>query len=613
MSMQEYGETLMSATCEECINNFSITFSTINGSGSATANTTILKSLFKMGIPVSGRNIFPSNIKGLATWYTIRLNESGYLGRTENSEIVVVMNPSTLKEDLRTMPSGGVLFYEEQFSANIDRDDIIAYPMPAKKIIKDFGITPTMREYVKNMVYVGVIAAMIDIDLDMIHAALNDHFKDRSDVVASNYSVITTAFDWAKENLKKKDPYRVEKRDFTKDKILTDGNTAAAIGSIFGGVQFTAWYPITPASSLPEALHEYLPLLRKNEDGKATFAIVQAEDELASIGMSIGAGWAGLRAVTATSGPGICLMSEYLGLAYFAEVPVVVWNVQRVGPSTGLPTRTAQCDITFCYFLSHGDTRFVMLFPSSINECFEFGWKSFDVAEKLQTPVQILSDLDLGMNQWMGDDFDYPDQAMDRGKVLWEDELDKFIVNHEKWGRYRDVDNDGISYRTCMGNQNLKSAYFSRGTGHTVDGTYSERPDTYEETIKRLNRKFESAREYVPKSIIKQVENAKIGIIAYGSTNLAVLEAQDILTKKGLAVDYLRIRALPYQDEVRKFIENHERCYVVELNDQGQMRQILTVELQDLATKLKSAAHINGLPITAEWIVNKISAMEGEL
>jgi 2-oxoglutarate ferredoxin oxidoreductase subunit alpha len=613
MSQQEIGGEKITTTCEKYINNFSITFATVNGSGSATANTTILRALFKMGIPVSGRNTFPSNIKGLPTWYTIRVNDKGFLGRNEQSQIVVAMNPMSLQEDIKNLPVGGVLFYEESFKASVDRDDISTYLIPAKQVVKDMGIKPTMRDYVMNMVYVGVLAAMLQIDLQYIHAALIDQFSGKDAVVESNFSVISSAFNWAKENLQKTDVYKVETRELNENKILVDGNTAAALGSIFGGVQFAAWYPITPASSLPEALHEYLPLLRKDETGKSTYAIVQAEDELASIGMSIGAGWAGLRSITATSGPGICLMSEYIGLAYFAEVPVVVWDVQRVGPSTGMPTRTGQCDLSFCYFLSHGDTRYVMLIPGTITECFEFGWKSFDIAEKLQTPVMVMSDLDLGMNQWIGDEFIYPDQPMDRGKILWEEDLDKFIQDHKKWGRYWDVDGDGISYRTCMGNQNPSSAYFTRGTGHTEDGSYSELPDVWESTIQRLNRKFVTAREYVPDSAIHKVKNAKMGILAYGSTDLAVSEAQHELDKLGLPLDYLRVRAIPFDDSVREFIDSHEKIFVVELNDQGQMWQILTLEFPDLAAKLVSVCHMDGLPISSEWIINQIGNREGTL
>jgi 2-oxoglutarate ferredoxin oxidoreductase subunit alpha len=608
---QENLETKPILPNNKVVNEFSITFCTVNGSGSATANTMMLRSFFNLGIPVSGRNIFPSNIKGLPTWYTIRLSEKGYLGRTEKDQILVAMNPVSFQDDVNRLVPGGVLFYSDEISATVERQDITCYPMPAKKIVKEMNITPNMREYVMNMVYVGVVTAMLDFDLSIVHQSLEYHFQEKKAVIQSNFTVITNAYQWAKENLTKQDPYYVQPSNKTSNHIMTDGNTAAAMGAIFGGVQFSAWYPITPASSLPEALHEFLPKLRQDKDGKATYAVVQAEDELASIGMSIGAGWAGLRAVTATSGPGLCLMSEYIGLAYFAEVPVVVWNVQRVGPSTGMPTRTAQCDLTFSYFLGHGDTKYVMLFPNSITECFDFGWQSLDIADRLQTPVLVLSDLDLGMNQWIAEEFNYPEQPMDRGKILWEESLEEFLQTHENWGRYLDVDGDGIPYRTCMGNRNQKSAYFTRGTGHDEFGGYIEDPVVWKKTLKRLNKKFETAQDYVPQSVIRQIDGASIGMIAYGSTDPSVLEAQDILSEMGLPIDYLRIRALPYKDEVRCFIQNHDRTYVVELNDQGQMKQILTIEQPDLAAKLKSVAHIDGLPITAEWIVRQIAKLEG--
>ena len=592
-------------------NNFSITFCTVNGSGSATANTTILRSLFKMGIPVSGRNIFPSNIKGLPTWYTIRMNEQFYLGRTEKVQIVVAMNPVSFRDDVKRVESGGVIFYADDISPDIERNDVYLYPMPAKQMVKELGITPTMREYVMNMVYVGVVAAMLDIELSCIRQSLEHHFKNKTSVVDSNYLVIKTAYDWAKQNLTKRNPYFVRQNHLTENYILSDGNVTAALGAIFGGIQFSAWYPITPASSLPESLHEYMPQLRLDEAGKATYAIIQAEDELASIGMCVGAGWAGLRALTATSGPGMSLMSEYIGLAYFAEVPVVIWDVQRVGPSTGLPTRTAQCDLSFCYHLGHGDTKYIILFPSSLQECFDFGWQAFDLAERMQTPVLVLSDLDLGMNQWISEPLQYPEQPMDRGKVLWEEDLEKFIEQHGNWARYRDVDGDGIAYRTCMGNRDMRSAYFCRGTGHDDAAQYSEEPEIWEETLQRINKKFETACDYVPQSIIRQVKQARYGIIAYGSTDVAVVEAQDMLLEKGLPLDYLRIRAFPYNQEVRSFIEQHEKVFVVELNDQGQMKQILSFELPDLATKLISVAHIDGLPLTAEWITNVILEKEG--
>ena len=387
---------------KKIVNDFCMTFSTINGSGSATANTILLRSLFRMGIPVNGKNIFPSNIQGLPTWYSIRLSKQGYLARVEKDEIVVAMNPATISAEVDFMKPGAVLFYADDIKVDGIREDIITYPMPVRKLIKEAEVQPNLRDYVANMVYVGIVAQMIGMDMDVIYKTLDYHFKGKKKAVDSNWAIIENAAKWAKENLVKSDPYYAETMPALKGYIMVDGNTASALGSIYGGLQFTAWYPITPASSLAESAIEYLPELRNDpETGKATYAVVQAEDELAAIGMAIGAGWAGLRSMTSTSGPGISLMSEYLGLAYYAEVPVVVWNVQRVGPSTGLPTRTAQGDLTQAAFLSHGDTQFVILLPGCASECFEFGWRSFDIAERLQTPVMILTDLDLGMNTHM--------------------------------------------------------------------------------------------------------------------------------------------------------------------------------------------------------------------
>jgi 2-oxoglutarate ferredoxin oxidoreductase subunit alpha len=392
-------------------------------------------------------------------------------------------------------------------------------------------------------------------------------------------------------------------------------NTAAALGAIFGGVQFSAWYPITPASTLAESLNEFLPQYRKEpKTGKATYVVVQAEDELAAIGMTIGAGWAGLRSMTSTSGPGLSLMAEYMGLAYYSEVPVVVWDVQRVGPSTGLPTRTAQGDLTFSYFLGHGDTQYLILIPGSVDECFEFGWKAFDIAERYQTPVIVLSDLDLGMNQWMAGRFVYPDDPIDRGKVLWEEGLKDHITQHEgKWGRYLDIDGDGIPYRTIPGNQHPLSAYFARGTGHDEFGQYSEDAKVWEEGLNRIKQKLENAQEFLPKPEMKNPSTSKIGIISSGSTHPAVEEAIDLLKADGISIDYMRIKAIPFSNEVRNFLHDHDRVYVVELNRDGQLHQVLSLEITDEAQKLIKTAHIDGLPLTAKWISGKIRSNEEKI
>jgi 2-oxoglutarate/2-oxoacid ferredoxin oxidoreductase subunit alpha len=597
---------------EPITNNFCITFSTVNGSGSATANSTLLRAIFRMGIPVSGKNIFPSNIQGLPTWYTLRVNKNGFLGRSEKDDIIVAMNASTISREQDFLVPGGVLFYADDIKLPEQRDDIFIYPMPIKKLIKNAEVSNRLRDYIANMVYVGILAEMLRIDLDKIYGALDFQFKGKKTAIDANFKVITDAAAWTAENMVKLDRYSVEPMNATEGMIMADGNTSGALGSIYGGVQFAAWYPITPASSLAESLVEYVPILRRDPETHIdTCAIVQAEDELAAVGMTVGAGWAGLRALTSTSGPGLSLMAEYMGLAYYTETPLVVWDVQRVGPSTGLPTRTAQGDLTFGYFLSHGDTEFPMLIPGDVNECFEFGWRSFDIAEHLQTPVIVMSDLDLGMNQWMSKPFAYPDEPMDRGKVLWEDGLEALLEKlQDEWGRYLDVDGDGIPYRTLPGNKHPKAAYFARGTGHNEYAKYSEDADIWESGMNRLKRKFLLAKKLMPKPIINQMEGAKIGILACGSTELAVEEARWMLGNQGIQTDFLRVRALPFNDDVGDFVRDHERNYVVEINRDGQLKQLLALEFCDLTGNLISVNHLDGLPLTAGWISEQIVKQE---
>jgi 2-oxoglutarate ferredoxin oxidoreductase subunit alpha len=479
--------------------------------------------------------------------------------------------------------------------------------MPVKQLSKDSGAPSALRDYVANMVYVGVLAQILEIDLDNIYQALDFHFEGKEKPIELNFGVVKSAAEWAALNLDKQDPYIVKPMDKTSNLIMADGNTAAALGSIYGGVQLVSWYPITPASSLAESLQEYLPVLRKDpeEQGKNTFAVIQAEDELAAIGMAVGGGWSGLRSMTSTSGPGLSLMTEYTGMAYFAEVPIVVWDVQRVGPSTGLPTRTAQGDLTFSYFMGHGDTQQVILLPGTVNECFEFGWKAFDIAERLQMPVLVLSDLDLGMNNWMTTPFEYPDQPMDRGKVLWEEDLEQL---KGEWARYADVDGDGIPYRTLPGNRHPRASYFARGTGHDPNAQYSEEPDVWHDNLQRLKRKYQSAREYVPKPIVEKMPTAKIGIIAFGSSAPAIIEARHQLDEAGIASDFLRVRALPFTDEVANFVDEHDDIYVVEMNRDGQLHQLLTIEYPNKATALKSVAYTDGLPLTARRVREMIIA-----
>jgi 2-oxoglutarate ferredoxin oxidoreductase subunit alpha len=449
---------------------------------------------------------------------------------------------------------------------------------------------------------------MIGIDLDKIHQAISFHFKGKAKPIELNWGVVQAASDWASQNLEKQDPFSVEPLDATHEYIMADGNTAAALGAIYGGVQFVSWYPITPASSLAESIVEYLPMLRKDpETGKNTYAVVQAEDELAAIGMAVGAGWSGLRAMTSTSGPGLSLMTEYTGLGYYTEVPVVVWDVQRVGPSTGLPTRTMQGDLSFVNFMGHGDTNQVILLPGTVHECFEFGWKAFDLAERLQTPVFVLSDLDLGMNNWMTHPFTYPDKPMDRGKVLWEEDLERL---DGQWGRYKDVDGDGIPYRTLVGNRHPRAAYLTRGTGHDEYAHYSEDPQVWYDMMERLKRKYNTAREYVPKPVIACTDCQEIGLIGFGSTEPAILEARHLLMQRGIVTDFMRVRAVPFTDEVAQFVASHERNYVVELNRDGQLHQLLSLEYPAEVSRLVSLAYHDGLPLTARRVEEMVLGKE---
>jgi 2-oxoglutarate/2-oxoacid ferredoxin oxidoreductase subunit alpha len=589
------------------INDFSIIVGTKNGSGSSTANNTILRAIFKMGIPVSGKNLFPSNIQGLPTWYTIRASKDGYLGRREVNEIVIAINPDSFTRDLASVAPGGAFYYANDIKLPITRADIAVYPMPIKDIIKkDSTIPNDFRDLVGNMVYVGVLAQMIGIDLDKIHAALNFHFKGKQKPIDMNFNAIQAGVEYAKANLEKKDPFYLEPMDKTDGLIMADGNTAAAIGSIFGGAQFVAWYPITPATSLAEAMNDYFPMLRKREDGKHTYAVVQAEDELAAIGMTVGAGWSGLRAMTSTSGPGLSLMTEFAGLAYYAEVPVVVWDIQRIGPSTGLPTRTSQADLSFANNMGHGDNDIVILMPGNVNECFDFGWQAFDLAERIQTPVLVLSDLDMGMNQWMSKPFEYPNTPMDRGKVLHEEQLEELKGN---WGRYLDKDSDGIPYRTLPGNKHPLASYFTRGTGHDEYAKYTEDSDTFYRNMQRLKKKYITAKQYVPKPVTFNGTGARSAIIAYGSTEAAINEARDQLANEhGIATDFMRVRAFPFSPEVDEFVNKYDQIFVVEMNRDGQLHQLLSLDYPEHVMKLKSVAFGDGMPASAKWVREGILA-----
>lgn len=593
---------------EPIINDFSIQVATTNGSGSQTANSALLRALFKMGIPVGGKNTFPSNIQGLPTWYTIRASKRGFTARRENAEIVVLMNKATAAEDLSKVRPDGVCFYADDIRIDeAGRPDVTYYPMPVKKLTAEAHVEPSLKNYVANMVYVGVVAQMMGIEVSEIEAALNYHFRNKAKAVKVNMDVVTAAAAWARANLTKADPFRVERMDATEGHILIDGNTAGALGAIFGGLTFAAWYPITPATSLADALNEYLPKLRSDAETETpTYAVVQAEDELAALGMVIGAGWAGARALTSTSGPGISLMTEFAGLGYYAEVPAVIWDIQRMGPSTGLPTRVSQGDVLSVYFLGHGDTQHVVLLPGSATECFDFGWRAFDLAEQLQTPVFVLSDLDLGMNQWMSYPFEYPTEPMKRGKVLSAQDVERM----RGFARYKDVDGDGIGWRTLPGTDNPRAAYFARGTGHDERAVYSERADDWEHNMERLGRKFETARALVPDPVVHLNAGAQIGLMGFGSADPPLHEARHRLRQAGLETSYLRLRALPLNHTVRDFLALYDRVYVIELNTQGQLANLIQMEYPELATKVISLAHSDGLPLSARWITAAVQQQE---
>lgn len=592
---------------EPIVNDFQIMIATVNGSGSQTANTALMRSIFRMGVPVSGKNIFPSNIQGLPTWFTVRVSKDGYIARREDYQILVAMNQETVAEDVRRLAPGGVCLYPQEWKLREDRADIIYYPMPVEKLLEASDVPANLKPYVANMVYVGVLATLLEIDLDEIAFSLDFHFGGKAKAINMNMGLVKAAAEWSLDNLAKRDPYQVTRMDKTQGMLLLDGNSAGALGAVFGGVTVAAWYPITPSTGLIDALREYLRDLRTDPvTGKATYAVIQAEDEIGAIGMVIGAGWAGARAMTATSGPGMSLMAEFAGLAYFTEVPAVIWNVQRVGPSTGLPTRTSQGDVLKAYFLGHGDTKHPVLLPSSIEEAFEFGWRAFDLAERLQTLIFVLSDLDLGMNLWMSKPFTYPDQPMDRGKVLSAED----VARMGGFARYRDVDGDGIGYRTLPGTDHPLAAYFARGTGHDERAVYSERPEDWEANMARLTRKFDTARQLVPGPVVDQVDGAQVSIIAYGTTDACVVESRDLLRGRGLETSYLRLRALPLNETARDFLAAHQRVYVVENNTDGQMARLLSMEFPELAGRLISLAHADGMPLAPRWLTAAILEQE---
>jgi 2-oxoglutarate/2-oxoacid ferredoxin oxidoreductase subunit alpha len=594
---------------ERLVNDWSIQVATVNGSGSQSANMVLLRSIFLMGVPVSGKNLFPSNIAGLPTWYTIRANKHGYIARKKEIDFLIAMNPETAKEDVMAMAPGTAVLYDEPLNLSGLRKDLTFYSAPFDKLVAPVCPEAKLRKLVKNMIYVGVAAFLFGIDMKLLEQALRKQFKKKVKAAELNLAAVKAGFDYAQQNLKKQDPCVVQPMDKTKGMIIIEGNAAAALGAMFNGVTVVTWYPITPSSSLCESLIDYMKKYRIGPDGRATFAIVQAEDELAAIGMVLGAGWAGARSMTSTSGPGISLMAEFAGLGYYAEVPGVIWDIQRVGPSTGLPTRTMQGDILSTAVLSHGDTKHIMLFPSSVHECFKFAGEAFDLAEHFQTPVFVMSDLDLGMNNWMSEPFEYPTKPIKRGKVLSADDLKKV----GSFARYKDVDGDGIGYRTLPGTEHPNAAYFTRGSGHNEKALYSERPDDYQNNMERLAKKFETARSFVPKPEIVTGKNAKVGIIAYGTTHWAIVESRDQLRDEyKLETDYLRLRAYPFNRDVVEFIDKHERTYVVEQNRDAQLFDLLRLDLNpERIMKIRSIRHYNGLPIDARSVTDEIISQEG--
>jgi 2-oxoglutarate/2-oxoacid ferredoxin oxidoreductase subunit alpha len=601
-----YGET-----DQRIINDFSLQVATVNGSGSQTANSVLMRAIFQMGVPVSGKNLFPSNIAGLPTWFTIRASRQGYVGRKKDIDFLVAMNPETAREDTMKLDSGAAVVYDEPLKLNDLRSDLHFYPVPFDKLVAPVCPDAKLRKLVRNMIYDGVVAFLLGIDLEEIHKALFKQFGSRKAKAAElNWNAVNAGYEYASKNLPKTDRLWVEPMNETAGKIIVEGNAACALGCLFAGVTVVAWYPITPSSSLVESLIGYLRRYRiDKETGKATFAVVQAEDELASIGMALGAGWAGARSMTATAGPGVSLMAEFTGLGYYAEIPAVIFDVQRVGPSTGLPTRTMQGDLLSTAILSHGDTKHPMLFPSSPKECFTMAIEAFDLAERFQTPVFVMTDLDLGMNNWMSDAFPYPDAPIQRGKVLTAEDLKRL----GGFARYKDVDGDAVGYRTLPGTDHPAASYFTRGSGHNEKAQYTEREDDYVNNMDRLSRKFESIRSAAPEPHTDLHDGARIGIVCVGTSRYASEESRDQLLKEhGIETSFLRLKAFPFSKELPGFVQRHDRVYVIDQNRDGQLLQLMRLELEagDIA-KLRSVRYYGGLPLDARTVTDEIVRQEG--
>lgn len=593
------------------VNDFSIHVATANGSGSQTANNVLMRSIFQMGVPVSGKNLFPSNIAGLPTWFTIRASRKGYIGRKKEIDLLVAMNPETAREDVLGLDAGAMVVYDEPLALAGLRDDLEFHAVPFDKLVTPVCPEVKLRKLVRNMIYDGVVAHLLDIDLEEVRKALFKQFGEKKRKAAElNWQAVLAGNHYAKENLPKTGRLKVERMDANHGRLIIDGNTAAALGCVFAGVTVLTWYPITPSSSLAEAMIDYLSRLRRDpETGQATYAVVQAEDELAAAGMVLGASWAGARAMTCTSGPGISLMSEFLGLGYFAEIPGVFIDVQRVGPSTGLPTRTAQGDTLINAIVSHGDTKHPIFFPSNPEECFSMATDAFNLAERFQTPVFINMDLDLGMNNWMSDPLAYPDKPVDRGKVLSAEDLERL----GGFSRYLDVDGDGVPYRTLPGTPHEKAGYFTRGTGHDEHAKYSEKPADWVANMDRLARKFESIRGAVPAPEASFNPKARIGVVSVGTSRYAMEEACDQLREeRGLETSWLRLRAYPFTESLNEFIKAHDRVYVIDQNRDAQLLALMRLDLDPaLTAKLRSVRYYGGLPLDARTVSDEIARQEG--
>ena len=586
------------------VNNFSLNIATVNGSGSQSANTIIARTLFRMGLPVGAKNLFPSNIAGLATWFTIRVHGKGFVGRKRLHDIVIAKNLSTLKDDIAALKSGGYFIYDQEFKIDPSqiRDDVKLISIPYRELVKEISESIKMRKLLTNMVYVGLLSELLELDQNALKSSLVSQFKNKNEIIEINQRAIDKGIQFVKENLQKNDfIFKVKSLpDGNKNHLLIDGNSAAAIGALCGGCTFLSWYPITPSSSLAENFQTLADEFRTDGE-KKKYASLQAEDELGAISMVIGAGWAGSRAMTATSGPGLSLMAEAAGLSYFAEVPAVIWDVQRAGPSTGLPTRTLQGDILASAFLSHGDTEHVLLIPGSPQECFEMARIAFDTAEELQTIVIVLSDLDLGMNLYISPEFEHNSKPYSRGKVLSANDLNKLT----EFARYKDVDGDGIGYRTLPGTAHPLAAYFTRGTSHTETSAYSENAENFNKLLNRLKFKLDNYVERLPKPILTG-SSTDNGVIAYGSTDSVMAEALSLLNSSDMPLDYLRIRSFPFSSDVLKFLENKKNIFVVEQNRDAQLASLLKIKFPKHAGKLVSVLNYDGLPITAESIFEQI-------